>query len=111
VERDHAAQIVAAHRFGHANLASQRASIFDLDPVSGNKPAFLCPVAVGCVIDADNHHLIVSEKLARDCFGEAQPVELFTEECSVVHGGELEIGLLGFFHDAASEVAGGGGHE
>ena len=104
-------QVVAAHRLGQADLSGQGAGVGHLGAVDGDEPAPLRPVAVGGVIDADDDHLVVGEQVALDRLGEPQPVKHRAERCLVVHRGDLEVGLFGFLHDPAREVARGGRHE
>ena len=104
-------QVVAAHRLGQADLSGQGAGVGHLGAVDGDEPAPLRPVAVGGVIDADDDHLVVGEQVTLDRLGEPQPVKHRAERCLVVHRGDLKVGLFGFPHDPAREVARGGGHE
>ena len=70
VEGDGAAQVVAAHRLGQADLSGERAGVGHLGAVEGDEPAPLGPVAVGGVVDADDGHLVVGEQVTLDRLGE-----------------------------------------
>ena len=111
MEGDRSAQVVAAHRLGETDLPSEGACVGDLGAVDGDEAATLCPVQVGGVVHAHNDDLVVGQQLPLDRLGEPEPVEHGAETGLVVHGGDLEVGLLGLLHDPAREEARGGGHE
>ena len=62
-------------------------------------------------VSADDGDLVVGEQAALDRLGEPQPVKHRPERCLVVHRGDFKVGLFGFPHHPASEVARGGRHE
>ena len=111
MERDHACDVIRAHRFRQSDMRRERTRVGLPYALQCDEASALRIPAIPRLIDPHDDHAVVRQQVLLDGLAEREPVEHRTEDGLVVHRGHVEVALTSLAHQPPGVVPGGRGHK